>query len=155
MKVLGKTIDDKLNFSEHISNVCIKAGRQLNVLQRLKRVLDYKSRMAFIHNVFVMSNFNYCPIVWMFTSKKSLEQIENIKKRALRFVLNNYQSNYHGLFNKSEASGIKIITLRLLAIEVYKCVNNFNPEYLNEMLNKPCLVLSCHAMPCHAMPCHA
>ena len=25
------------------------------------------------------------------------------------------------------------MTLRLLAIEVYKCVNNFNPEYLNEM----------------------
>ena len=87
MKVLGITIDDKLNFCEHISNVCNKAGRQLNVLQRLKNVLDYKSRMA-IYNSFVMSNFNYCPIVWMFTSKKSLEKIENIKKRALRFVLN-------------------------------------------------------------------
>ena len=73
MKVLGITIDDKLNFPEHISNVCIKAGRQLNVLQRLKRVLDYKSRVA-IYNSFVMSNFNYCPIVWMFTSKKSLEK---------------------------------------------------------------------------------
>ena len=135
MKVLGITIDDKLNFSEHISNVCIKAGRQLNVLQRLKRVLDYKSRMA-IYNSFVMSNFNYCPIVWMFTSKKSLEKIENIQKRALRFVLNDYQSNYHDLLNKSEATGIKIMTLRLLAIEVYKCVNNFNPEYLNEMFTK-------------------
>ena len=28
------------------------------------------------------------------------------------------------------------MTLRLLAIEVYKCVNNFNPEYLNEMFTK-------------------
>ena len=136
MKVLGITIDDKLNFSEkHISNACIKAGRQLNVLQRLKRVLDNKSRMA-IHNSFVMSNFNYCPIVWMFTSKKSLEKIENIKKRALRFVLNDYQSNYHDLLNNSEATGIKIMKIRLLAIEVYKCVNNFNPEYINEMFTK-------------------
>ena len=64
----------------------------------------------------------------MFTSKKSLEKIENIQKRALRFVLNDYQSNYHDLLNKSEATGIKIMTLHLLAIEVYKCVNNFNPE---------------------------
>ena len=36
MKVLGVTIDNKLNFTEHISDVCIKAGRQLNILQRLK-----------------------------------------------------------------------------------------------------------------------
>ena len=129
MRVLGITIDDKLNFFEHISHMCIKAGRQLNVLQRLKRVLDYKSRMA-NYNSFVMSNSNYCPVVWMFTSKKSLEKNENIKKRALCFVLNYYQSNYHDLLNKSEATGIKIMKLRLLAIEVYKCVNYFNPEYL-------------------------
>ena len=58
MKVRGITIADKLNFSEHISNVCIKAARQRNVLQRLKGVLDYKSRMA-IGNSIVMSNFNY------------------------------------------------------------------------------------------------
>ena len=96
------------------------------------RVLDYKSRMP-IHNSFVMSNFNYCPIVWMFTSKKSLEKIENIKKCALRF---DYQPNHHDLLSKNEATGIKIMTLRLLAIEVYKCVDNFNPEYLNEMFIK-------------------
>ena len=68
----------------------------------------------------------------MFTSNKSLEKYENIKKCALRFVLKDYQSNYHDMLNKNEATGIKIMTLRLLAIEVYKCVN-FNPEYLNEM----------------------
>ena len=56
-----------------------------------------------------------------------------LARNHLRFVLNDYQSNYHDLLNKSEATGIKIMTLRLLAIEVYKCVNNFNPEYLNEM----------------------
>ena len=40
MKVIDVKIDDKLNFTEHISDVCTKAGRQLNILQRLKRVLD-------------------------------------------------------------------------------------------------------------------
>ena len=78
MKVLGVKIDDKLNFTEHISDVSTRAGRQLNILQRLKKVLDYKSRMA-IYKSFIMSNFNYYPIVWMFTFKKSLDRIENIK----------------------------------------------------------------------------
>ena len=132
MKVFGVKIDNKLNFTEHISDVCIKAGRQLNILQRLKRVLDYKSRMV-IYKSFIMSNFDYCPIVWMFTGKKSLDRIENIKKHALRFVLDDYGSSYHDLLIQTEVPGIKIMTLRLLAIEVFKCVNKLNPEYLNEM----------------------
>ena len=53
MKVLGVKIDNKLNFAEHISDVCIKAGRQLNILERLKRALDYKSRMV-IYKSFII-----------------------------------------------------------------------------------------------------
>ena len=68
-----------------------KAGRQLNALQRLKGSLDKNSRMA-IYKSFIMSNFNYCPLVWMFTIKTSLSKLENIQKRALRFVLDDYQS---------------------------------------------------------------
>ena len=46
MKVLGINSDDRLTFDGHISNMRIKAGRQLNVLQRLKGSLDQDSRMA-------------------------------------------------------------------------------------------------------------
>ena len=81
-----------------------------------------------------MSNFNYFPIAWMLTSNKSLDKIKNIQKRALRFVLNDYETSYHDLLIQSEVSGIKIMTLRLLAIEVFKCVIKLNSEYLNEML---------------------
>ena len=132
MKVLGVKIVNKLNFTEHISDVCIKAGRQLNILQRLKRVLDYKSRMV-IYKPFIMSNFNYFPIVCMVTAKKSLDRILNIQKHALRFVLDDYGSSYHDLLIQTEVPEIKIMTLRLLAGDVFKCVNKLNPVYLNEM----------------------
>ena len=46
MTVLGVDIDDKLNFNSHVSNMCNKAGRQLNVFQRLKGSLDYASRLS-------------------------------------------------------------------------------------------------------------
>ena len=74
MNVLGVKIHDKLNFTEHISDVCTKAGRQLNIRQRLKKLLDYKSRMV-IYKSFAMSTFNYYPIVWMFTCNKSMDRI--------------------------------------------------------------------------------
>ena len=36
MKIIGVDIDDKLNFNSHVSNMCTKASRQLDVLQPLK-----------------------------------------------------------------------------------------------------------------------
>ena len=69
----------------------------------------------------------------MFIANKSLDRTVNIQKRALRLFLNDYQSNYHDLLNRSETTGIKITTLRLLAIKVYKCVDDLNRRYLNEM----------------------
>ena len=88
MKVIRVKIDGKLNFTEHISDVCIKAGRQLNILQCLEKILDYKSRMA-IYKSFVMSNFNYCRIGWVFTSKKTLDRIGNIQKHTLSWTITN------------------------------------------------------------------
>ena len=79
MTVLGINIDNKLNFNSHVSSMCNKASRQLNVLQRLKGSLDYASRLS-IYKCFIMSNFNYCPVVWMFTSKSSLLKTRDYSK---------------------------------------------------------------------------
>ena len=42
-------------------------------------------------------------------------------------------SNYSELLEKCGSQGVKLMILRCMAIEVYKCVNNMNPQYLNEM----------------------
>ena len=43
VKVLGVTIDDRLQFSEHISACCSKAARQLNALSRISKHINLKS----------------------------------------------------------------------------------------------------------------
>ena len=108
MTVLGINIDNKLNFNSHVSSMCNKAGRQLNVLQRLKGSLDYASRLS-IYKSFIMSNFDYCPVVWMFTSKSALLKLETIfKKRALRFVLDEIWFTKESWCTWDENNGIEI-----------------------------------------------
>ena len=46
---------------------------------------------------FENSQFNYCAIAWMFCSRKSKLRFENIHKRTLRVVYNEYENNYTDL----------------------------------------------------------
>ena len=67
VKLLGIEIDGKLNFNHHINNICKSASNQLNALIRLKHLLGFKEKKVLV-NAFVMSNFNYCSLVWNVSS---------------------------------------------------------------------------------------
>ena len=69
-----------------------------------------------------MLNFNYCPLVWMFSNATSLKKIENLQKRALRFLYNNYQLTYEELLDKANSSTMNVKRLRFLCVEIYKTI---------------------------------
>ena len=80
-----------------------------------------------------MSNFNYCPLVWMFSNATSLKKIENLQKRALRFLYNNYQLTYEELLDKANSSTMNVKRLRFLCVEIYKTINNLNPSFMKQI----------------------
>ena len=124
MTSLGVNFDSQLNFDVHVSNMWNKAGRQLNILQRLNGSLDYSSRLS-VYKSFIMSNFNYCLVLWMFISKCPLSKIEGIQMRRLRFVLDDCTSDYVELLDKANVPVMKIVALRYLPIGVYKCMKTY------------------------------
>ena len=71
--------------------------------------------------------------MWIFTSKSSLSKLETIQKRILRFVLDDYASDYYDLQTKADLHGMKIMASRFLVIEVNKWINGLNPKYLNDL----------------------
>ena len=62
VKLLAIEIDNKLNFTNHINTICKSAANQLKALIRLRCFLVIDERKALIQS-FVLSNFNYCPLV--------------------------------------------------------------------------------------------
>ena len=56
MKVLGITLDSKLNFHTHVSNICRKASAQINVLKQLSHYLNQDSCIK-IYTSFISANF--------------------------------------------------------------------------------------------------
>ena len=93
VKVLGIHIDNKLKFDEHISELCIRASRHLNAISRVSKFLYEKCRISQYHS-FILSHFHYYNIVWHNCDTESTITIEKIQKRALRVILNDYQSSY-------------------------------------------------------------
>ena len=77
--LLGVEIDNELNFNNHISNICKKAGNKINAISRIQNFLDQKEKEALV-NTFVYSNFNFCSVVWHFSAKKStkLKKFRNV-----------------------------------------------------------------------------
>ena len=67
VKLQGIEIDGRLNFNHHITHICKSASNQLNALIRLKHLLGFKEIKVLV-NTFVISNFNYCSLVWTFSS---------------------------------------------------------------------------------------
>ena len=98
--LLGIAIDNRLSSNDHISKILNKASMQLNVIFRLKKYMSQKE-LEVVLNSFIYSSFNYGPLVWHFSTKKSIEKIENIHKRCLRLTLNDYKKDYETLLDKS------------------------------------------------------
>ena len=80
-----------------------------------------------------MLNFNYCPLVWMFSNATSLKKLENLLKRALRFLYNNYQLTYEELLDETNRSTMNVKRLRFLCAEIYKTINNLNPSFMKQI----------------------
>ena len=69
VKLLGGEID-KLNFEQHIHRICKLAKNQLNIFITLKCFIGFHERKVLV-NSFVLSNFSYCTLIWIFASYKS------------------------------------------------------------------------------------
>ena len=90
-----------------------------------------------------MSNFNYCPLVWLFCGEVNTKKVENIQERALRFIYEDYSASYDELLSKSKLHSLKVRRMRSLAIEVYKVIDKllvwqFMPMFrLQNQINFP------------------
>ena len=66
-KLLGVKIDNELTFDCHVSDMCKKANRKINALARIAPFININKRRILM-NSFFRSQFNYCPLIWMFHS---------------------------------------------------------------------------------------
>ena len=80
-KLLGMTFDNKLKFEKHINTICQKDYRKLNALARLTPYMELTKRRILM-NAFFDSQFNCCPLIWMFHSRNLNNTINRLHERC-------------------------------------------------------------------------
>ena len=78
-KLLGVTFDKKLSFTQQVEDLCKKANQKLHALARLSNYTD-PVKLKLLMDAFINSQFNYCPLVWMFQDIGAARESANAKK---------------------------------------------------------------------------
>ena len=98
VKLLGITVDSKLKFDQHANAISKKANWKIRAFSRVSLYLE-QSKAKTLYSAFIMSCFNYSPLIWMFCGKTASREIDRIHKRALRLVLNDFDSPFETLLS--------------------------------------------------------
>ena len=125
VKLLGITIDKNLKFDQHVSNICSKANKKINVLNRMSKFLSLQKRKV-LFKAFVQSQFQYCPLIWMFHSRSTNNKVNKLHLRALRIVYDDYESSFEQLLVKDESFCIHHQNIQRLLIEMYKSFHDLS-----------------------------
>ena len=93
-----------------------------------------KRRMLMM--AFIISQFSYCPLAWMFHSRNTKNRVNKIHERALRLVYDDspYLS-FDELLIKDKSVSIHQRNLQLLATEIFKVKNGVSTELTEDIFH--------------------
>ena len=125
-KLLGINIDSKLTFEGHINRTCKTSSTKLNALSKISYYMDPLKRRLLV-NAFFTSQFNYCPLTWMFHSRKGNNKIKRLHERNLGLMYSDMIFSYEELLDKDNSVPVHQNNPQKLTIEMFKTYTGLAP----------------------------
>ena len=113
-------IDCSLYFEKHVGKLCKSSAFQLSALKRLRPYLTNQRTHKILIQSCTLSHFNYCPLVWCFTTSKQLQKMGKMQGRALRYITDDYVSTYETLLINTGFTTMRVRQMQNFCIEIYK-----------------------------------
>ena len=133
-KVLGVTIDEVLSWRKQV-NLCIsKAMSNFFQICRYKKFLNREAKIILCESI-VLSQFNYCDIVYSNMDKYLKDKIQKIQNVCLRFIFDiKKNANVDHTFLRKKLNWLDMGSRRLkhgLTL-IYKILHGLAPNYLRD-----------------------
>ena len=88
--------------------------------------MNFEKRRVLM-NSFFTSQFNYCPLVRMFHSRKVNNKLNHLHERCLRIVYSDKMSSFKKLLETDRSVPIHIRNLQIPATEFFKESKDLDP----------------------------
>ena len=111
-------------------------SRKINALGRIANYMPLEKRRI-VMKTFIESQFNYCPLIWMFHSRIINNKFNRLHERPLRMIVySDFKPSFEGLHMKGNSFSIHETDIQILAIEIYKFLHGLSPSFLNNAFHK-------------------
>ena len=134
-KFLGVYIDEKLNWSVHVNDICKKISKNNGVLYKVKHILQ-SEYLYTLYCSLVLPYLNYACEIWGNNYESRLHNVIILQKKAIRIVAKaGYIDHTSPLFKRFNClKFVDIVKLNTLLI-VYKARNNILPYNIQNMFS--------------------
>ena len=122
-KDLGVTIDVDLTFEQHIIDKVNKANKVAGIIRRTFQHLDADMFMK-LYKALVRPHLEYANQVWAPQTRKHIELLENVQRRATKMIPGFYTLSYEERLRKLKLPTLAYRRLRGDLIETYKILTN-------------------------------
>ena len=131
-KLLGIIFDKTLSFKAHVTSLYKKANQKLHALSRIAHYMD-SEKLKHVMKAFILSQFTYCPLVWMLSERGLNNKINHLHEKALRIAYKDDVSDFKALLEKDNAVTIHVRNIQLLMTEIFKTQHSLNPTFMKEI----------------------
>ena len=133
LKILGVTLDRRLNFREHLRIQHKKIYSKTAALRRIRRFVPAET-MVKLYKAYILPHFEYCSPLLITLAKTECKQMEDVNKYVLRTILEKSKSvPYEDLLMSAKTpSLLQRRTFQSLVL-LYKCIFCNGPSYIKDL----------------------
>ena len=130
-KHLGLNFATDCTRHEHIDYVAAKAWKRINIMRKLKFVLDRKS-LEIIYSSFIRPILEYADVVWDNCNQNDKDRLEKIQHEGARIISGTTKLiSIWDLYNEVRWESLENRRTKHKLIMLYKMKNNPTPAYLS------------------------
>ena len=96
-------------------------------------------KLQLLMKIFVMSQFSYCSLIWMFHDRNLNNRINRIHERTLRIAYKDNFSSFKNVSPKDNSVTVPQRNLQFLMIEIYKTRHDLNTSIMKQICEEKAL----------------
>ena len=134
VKNLGMFLDDNLNMSSCVSNLCKNVYLQIRNISQIRYFITEDVTKKLVTS-FILSKLDYCNTLFANMNQNQIKRIQIAQNSAARLIKRQSRScHITPLLNDLHWLPVQQRIRYKICLFVFKCLNNLAPSYLSEMI---------------------